>query len=112
MTSKGLDFFNYSPAFIARHLTMLDCSLYCAIQPWEVVSPACWKAESVVTSSHIYKIVQNFNRIGSILSGHILSSGKVEVRAKAMGMWVKVGCHCLDYNNYNGAMTVYAGVCD
>jgi son of sevenless-like protein len=106
---KGLEFFNYTPAVIARQLTVMDSLLYCAIQPWEVVTPACWKVDSVVKSSHIYKIVQKFNRIGLILSGHILSFVKIDLRAKAMGMWIKVACHCLDYNNYNGAMTIYAG---
>ena len=103
-SNKIGEFMNFKPAVIAQQIAMRDSKLYCAIQPWEFVSPACWKEENVKNSSGIFSLVNHFNRVGLLLGLHILSYGKTDMRAKAMGRWVRVGCCCLDINNYNGAI--------
>jgi len=105
---------NCTSTQIARELTMHDSALFCGIKWWEILDLSCWKEEDMGTlskkSSNISQIVKYFNHIGQVISSHILSFTKAEFRAKAVGLWLKVGCRCLDMNNFNGAMMVFSGL--
>ena len=44
---------------------------------WEIVDMSCWKEENLGKSSNIAHLVSYFNRIGCVISTHILSFTKV-----------------------------------
>ena len=95
-------------------MTILDQKLYNNIQPWEILSTKSWGAPGKKggggEGGNVKKLVEHFNRVSGGVSWGILGGGKVEGRGKVMGKWVKVACCCLDLNNFNGAMTIYAGL--
>jgi hypothetical protein len=99
------DLLDIGPQELACQLTVRDSALYCSIQPWECVTPSAWKS----TETNISLLVKHFNRIGLLLTASILTSEKLEGRVRAMSTWIRVAIHCLELNNYNGAMEVYAG---
>eukprot|EP00009_Paramoeba_aestuarina_P001381 CAMPEP_0201513038 /NCGR_PEP_ID=MMETSP0161_2-20130828/5174_1 /ASSEMBLY_ACC=CAM_ASM_000251 /TAXON_ID=180227 /ORGANISM="Neoparamoeba aestuarina, Strain SoJaBio B1-5/56/2" /LENGTH=237 /DNA_ID=CAMNT_0047909103 /DNA_START=286 /DNA_END=999 /DNA_ORIENTATION=+ len=94
---------------IAQQMTIRDSALYCSIQPWEVVTPVK-KDEREGRGGSLVELVNYFNRVVLLVSQCILSFEKLEQRSKVMSLWVRVATHCLEINNYNGAMEVFAGL--
>ena len=95
---------------------MLDQQLYNNIQAWEILSTKSWGAPGKGEKGkegeggNVAKLVEHFNRFSGGVSWGVLGGGKVEGRAKMMAKWVRAACCCLELNNFNGAMTIYAGL--
>ncbi|KAI9314618.1 ras guanine nucleotide exchange factor domain-containing protein [Dichotomocladium elegans] len=86
----------FSPLIVAYQLTLIDSSIFRAIQPEALLShrPPKQSHPSVVASTDF------FNYLTRIIEHAVLTQPDASGRAQHINFWVKVGCRCHELRNF------------
>ncbi|KAI8150404.1 ras guanine nucleotide exchange factor domain-containing protein [Fennellomyces sp. T-0311] len=96
----------FDPLEIARQLTLMENSLFCQIQPNEMIGQEFKKKVGSSTAIHVKAMIQRSTQITSWVSDTILHESDVKKRAQMIKLWIKIGDHCLQLQNYNTLMAI------
>jgi hypothetical protein len=106
----GLKISDVHPTEIARQLTLMEYEIYCSIAPSECLNQGWTRATKHDTSPHIMAMIEHFNIVTRWLAIEILAPEDVHDRAAAMHRIIVVAEECRVLHNYNGVMTILAGL--
>ncbi|KAI7850568.1 ras guanine nucleotide exchange factor domain-containing protein [Circinella umbellata] len=91
---------------LARQLTLMESSLFCQIQPNEMIGQEFKKKVGSSSAIHVKAMIQRSTQITSWVSDTILHESDVKKRAQMIKLWIKIGDHCLQLQNYNTLMAI------
>ena len=76
---------------VARQLTLMESSLFCLIQPNEMIGQEFKKKVGTSTAVHVKAMIQRSTQITSWVSDTILHESDVKKRAQMIKLWIKIG---------------------
>ncbi|ORZ02341.1 ras guanine nucleotide exchange factor domain-containing protein [Syncephalastrum racemosum] len=102
----GLPVSDFEPVEIARQLTLMESSLFCQIQPNEMIGQEFKKKVGQSSAVHVKAMIQRSTQITSWVTDTILRESEFKKRAQMIKFWIKVGDCCLQLSNYNTLMAI------
>ncbi|KAJ9061158.1 cell division cycle- protein [Entomophthora muscae] len=110
-TSFAIRFIDIEPRALAQQLTLMEHSLFCAIQPEEFYHQA-WndKLHREYTSPNLWALIQMFNRIAHFITQQVLDQKETTSQAAVLSHAIRVARQCSKLSNYNSAFEILAGL--
>ncbi|KAI7879905.1 ras GEF [Lichtheimia hyalospora FSU 10163] len=96
----------FEPIELARQLTLMESSLFCQIQPSEMIGQEFKKKVGSSTAVHVKAMIHRSTQITKWVSDTILNESDAKKRAHMIKFWIKVGDQCLQLRNYNTLMAI------
>ncbi|CDH58755.1 ras guanine-nucleotide exchange protein [Lichtheimia corymbifera JMRC:FSU:9682] len=96
----------FEPIELARQLTLMESSLFCQIQPNEMIGQEFKKKVGNSTAVHVKAMIHRSTQITKWVSDTILNETDAKKRAHMIKFWIKVGDQCLQLRNYNTLMAI------
>jgi len=100
-------FSNFHPKEIAKHLTLLDFSIYQSIDTSEFVSKN-WSSNPE-KAKNLCTIIRRSNEISQWVATLILKQPSTSLRRTVIMKLITVGQYCQQYANFNGVMAIISG---
>ena len=100
-----IELLSLSPAELARQCTLLEFSMFQAINPVDLTTP-----ERRESSQEIRALIHRFNRVSSWVATEILVTPNVRKRASVIKHFILMAQHSLDLHNYNTLLEITAGL--
>ncbi|KAI8384366.1 uncharacterized protein BYT42DRAFT_562259 [Radiomyces spectabilis] len=97
---------DFDPLELARQLTLMENSLFCQIEPYEMIGQEFTKQADSSRSIHVKAMIQRSNQVTGWVSDSVLRESDPKKRAQAIKFWIKVADHCLQLSNYNTLMAI------
>ncbi|PRP74980.1 small GTP-binding protein [Planoprotostelium fungivorum] len=91
---------------MGRQMTLIESKFFRSIPLYEYLDPS----KRATKGSGISRLVDQFNRMSSWISGQILSRNSVEARIRVIHKLIVIACICLRLNNYHGAMEIMSAM--
>lgn len=81
----------FDPQELARQLTLMESSLFCQIQPSEMIGQEFKKKVGSSRAVHVKAMIQRSTQITSLVSDTILRESDIKKRAQMIKFWIKIG---------------------
>ena len=81
----------FEPIELARQLTLMESSLFCQIQPNEMIGQEFKKKVGSSTAVHVKAMIHRSTQITKWVSDTILNESDAKKRAHMIKFWIKVG---------------------
>jgi len=91
---------NFDTLEIARHLTIIDSRLFCAVEPEELLSQQ-WLDKTSSKGNNVRAMSSLTNDIINFVADTILQFEEPKKRALAIKQWISIARHCQELGNYN-----------
>ncbi|CAG2178053.1 unnamed protein product, partial [Oppiella nova] len=95
-----------APDDLASQMTLIDLSIFVAIQPQELSSGQWNGTRKYQNSPNVVAFTQRFNRVSFWVIQEILSHKTAKHRAEVAGHFLKVAKRLLDLNNLHSAFAI------
>ncbi|KAI0385576.1 ras GEF [Hypomontagnella monticulosa] len=90
---------------IARQLTLKQMSIFCTIQPEELLDSQ-WMKNGGVASPNVKAMSSFSNDLSNVVADSILQYSEAKRRAVIVKQWIKIAHQCFELNNYDGLMAI------
>ena len=104
------DVMEIPPADFARQLTAIESEIFQRITYQECYDFGLSKDDMQVRSPNIFKFVENFNKIGELVTSTVLRESQPAHRRKCIEFFLKVSKELLALNNYNATMEIISAL--
>ncbi|KAH3760071.1 cell division control protein [Pelomyxa schiedti] len=94
---------------IARQLTLVEQSIYCAIKPWELIGLS-WTKKDKTLAPNVSKMIQHFNKISKWIYEEITAADDLPTRIRVLERFIELADYLEQLQNYNALMEVIAGL--
>ncbi|KAJ1984973.1 hypothetical protein H4R34_000316 [Dimargaris verticillata] len=101
--------YDINPVEVARQLTIMDCRLFCAIRPHELIGQEFSKKD-LSMAVNVRSMTARSTRITAWVVVSILADSDVKRRAMALKYFLKVADTLQALHNYNTLMAVVCGL--
>jgi len=91
---------NFEALELARHLTIIESRLFCAIEPEELLGQQ-WNKKVNGKGVNVRAMSSLTNDISNFVADTILQFEEPKKRALAIKQWISVARHCQELGNYN-----------
>eukprot|EP00026_Physarum_polycephalum_P009956 Phypoly_transcript_10097.p1 GENE.Phypoly_transcript_10097~~Phypoly_transcript_10097.p1 ORF type:complete len:431 (-),score=72.76 Phypoly_transcript_10097:49-1284(-) len=114
--SKGIQLtpsrllFVFDEEEIAKQLTLIDFSIYSAIQPVELLNLAWSNPKYRHRSPHVIALIARANLLSNWVASVILWQPRKKDRVKIMAKLISIAKHLQNLNNFNSLVSVLAGL--
>lgn len=81
----------FDPTELARQLTLMESSMFCQIEPSEMIGQEFKKKVGQSSAVHVKAMIQRSTQITSWVSDTILRETDAKKRAQMIKFWIKVG---------------------
>ncbi|KAJ7743773.1 ras guanine nucleotide exchange factor domain-containing protein [Mycena metata] len=98
---------DFDPLELARQLTIMECNLYCAIQPEEVLETG---QEGVKPPLNVKAVSSLSTAITGWVAESILSEPDIKKRTQLIKFFIKVADRCTSLNNYSTPRSMLAAL--
>ncbi|ODQ66944.1 ras GEF [Nadsonia fulvescens var. elongata DSM 6958] len=112
-SSIPLTILDFEAKEIARQITLMDSTLFCGIQPTELLNTNfSIKKRHLKLAINVNAMTTFSNQIGAFVGDSILNRDIVstKLRRNYLKQWIKIGHECLELHNLNGAFTILAAL--
>ncbi|OZJ02073.1 hypothetical protein BZG36_05059 [Bifiguratus adelaidae] len=104
--NEALNLFDTEPSELARQLTLIESTIFCEIQPNELIFREFDKAHGYNEQSQVRRMVSLSTNITSWVQSCILQEADTKKRAAIIKYFIKICEHLLGLNNFNTLMAV------
>ncbi|KAI0087803.1 ras guanine nucleotide exchange factor domain-containing protein [Irpex rosettiformis] len=104
---SGVSVIDFDPLELARQLTVMECTLYCSIQPEEVLDigkPGCSSADSVKAVTSLSTVITGW------VAESILNEGDTKKRTALIKFWIKLADRCSTLQNFSTPRSILAAL--
>lgn len=91
---------NFDALEMARHLTIIESRLFCAVGPEELLSQR-WLDKTSDKGANVRAMSSLTNDISGFVADTILQFEEPKKRALAIKQWIGIARHCQELGNYN-----------
>ena len=103
-------FFQMSTDEIARQITIIDWSIFSAIEPSELMNQSWNKISLQHRAQNVFALVTRLNKVSYWIPAMILWQISLEDRVSMITKFMEIGIYLHKLNNFNGLMGVIAGL--
>jgi hypothetical protein len=96
---------DFEPLEVARQLTLKQMTIFCSIQPDELLGSQ-WMKNGGVDSPNVKAMSGLSTDISNLVADNILQYSDVKKRAAVIKQWIKVAHQCFQLNNYDALMCI------
>eukprot|EP01114_Cavostelium_apophysatum_P016225 TRINITY_DN4563_c0_g1_i1.p2 TRINITY_DN4563_c0_g1~~TRINITY_DN4563_c0_g1_i1.p2 ORF type:complete len:283 (+),score=95.25 TRINITY_DN4563_c0_g1_i1:938-1786(+) len=97
---------NISYVELARQLTILESSMFVAIQPHELLNSAWTSKDKEKLSPNVVRLTSQFNKCCRWVILSILKANGLKSRTKMLQLFIKTADECRKLNNYNALFEI------
>lgn len=93
------------PIELARQITLVTSSIYCSIEPQELLSLE-WNMKGTSIARNVRSMTALNTDLANVVGDSILAPDDAKRRALVIKHWSKVAVHALELNNYDTSMAI------
>ncbi|KAH3762931.1 cell division control protein [Pelomyxa schiedti] len=108
-TAASFSVHNLHMKEIARQMTLIEQSIYCAIKPWELIGLA-WTKKEKTLAPNVSKMIQHFNRISKWVFEEVTAADNLPSRIRILERFIELADYLEQLQNYNALMEIIAGL--
>ncbi|TBU31873.1 ras GEF [Dichomitus squalens] len=102
---------DFDPLELARQMTVMECFLYCAIQPEEVLETgASAKKEGAAPNAGVKAVTSLSTAITGWVAESILNEPDTKKRTALVKFFIKLGDRCVSLRNYSTPRSILAAL--
>ncbi|KAK5138374.1 hypothetical protein LTR08_003435 [Meristemomyces frigidus] len=100
---------DFDPLELARQFTLITSSIFCCVQPDELLSLG-WGKRGTRTARNVRNMCTLNTDLAHVVGDSILAPEDAKKRALLIKHWTKVAMHCLELNNYDSLMAIMCSI--
>jgi len=101
---------DWDPVEIARQLTLIEFTIYKAVQSHELLNLNWNKKDKTEKAPNILNMIHTSNRVCRWVETEILCESNAKIRANILGHFIRVAQACLKLNNFNAVMEMLSAL--
>ncbi|KAK4062665.1 uncharacterized protein Triagg1_9783 [Trichoderma aggressivum f. europaeum] len=96
---------DFDPLELARQLTIMQMTIFCAILPEELLASQ-WMKKGGVNAPNVKAMSSMSTDLSNMVAETILHHTELKKRAAVIKQWIKIAQQFLELNNYDGLMSI------